>query len=185
MSKSLLCSMIKLSSLTLVLFLALQSAALADVVEGRVSQTSPKMLSMVVYDAQGRPYSNELNLKIDSQTEFQGISSVGTLQTNDAISANVRQEEPGIWRADRVTLFQKPGIKPATQNASSPLKDVLGNPVARGALLGAATGAIASAASGGKAGKGALIGAGAGAAAGLLQGLFEQHPRKSSDTDNR
>jgi hypothetical protein len=80
--------------------------------------------------------------------------------------------ESGLWHADEVTLFQEINARPATQNPPPTMRDVLGNPVVKGALLGAATGAIASGASGGKAGKGALIGAGAGAAAGLLGQLL-------------
>jgi uncharacterized membrane protein len=60
--------------------------------------------------------------------------------------------------------------RPATKNPPPTMRDVLGNPVVKGALLGAATGAIASGASGGKAGKGALVGAGVGAIGGLLFG---------------
>lgn len=176
---------IRSSSIVLILVGALQVAAFADVVEGRVAQASSNALDMVIYDAQGRPYPNQLRLKVDNSTQLGGVSSVLDLRPNDAVSADVRQEESGIWRADRVTLFQEVNARPATKNPSPSLRDVLGTPVVRGALVGAATGAIASSASGGKAGKGALIGAGVGAAAGLLEGMFSGNSRKSSDSDNR
>ena len=163
---------VRLASLTLALFVLLQNAAYADNIQGRVAGVSPDALSVTVYDPQGRPYPNNLNLTTDSRTQLSGFSSLSQLQAEDPVSIEVTQQESRVWHADEVTLFQEVDAQPATQNPPPSMRDVLGNPVVRGALLGAATGAIASSASGGKAGKGALIGAGAGAAAGLLGGLF-------------
>lgn len=163
---------IRLASSVLVLFVLLQGAAYADVIEGRIARVNPGALDVTVYDPQGRPYPNELRLKTDYRTRVRGASSLVQLRTNDAVSIDVSQEESQTWRANEVTLFQQVDARPATQNPPPTMRDVLGNPVVRGALLGAATGAIASSASGGKAGKGALVGAGAGAAAGLLGQLF-------------
>ena len=176
---------IRLSSLIVTLLVFGQAAVFADSIEGRVAQADQDNLSIVVYDAQGHPYQNQLHLKVDGRTQVRGVSSVSALRQNDAIGAEVSQEETGNWRADSVTLFQQMNARPATQQPSASLKDVLGNSVVRGALLGAATGAIASSASGGKAGKGALVGAGVGAAAGLLGDMFSSHSRNSSSDDNR
>lgn len=159
----------------------LQVTGYADMVEGRVAQANAQALDVIVYDAQGRPYPNALRLQVDSRTQLNGISSVADLQPNDAIGADVRRQETGQWHADGVRLFQQFHAKPATKQTSPSLREVLGNPVVRGALLGAASGAIASSASGGKAGKGALVGAGVGAAAGLLQNIFEQKSNAQPD----
>lgn len=172
-------------SLALALFFTFQVAAFADAIEGRVKTTSSRFLDVTVYDAQGRPYPNALHLKVDRNTQLNGVRSVLDLRRNDPVSADVRQEEGGAWYADRVTLFQDVNAQPATQSPSPSLRDVLGNPVVRGALLGAATGAIASSASGGKAGKGALVGAGVGAAAGLLGGIFGGSSSSSQDNNNQ
>ena len=162
----------RLTALALGLFVFLQSAAYADTIQGRIARVSPGALDVTVYDPQGRPYPNNLQLMTDSRTEVNGASSLYDLRTNDAVSIEVSQLESRVWRAEEVTLFQEVDAQPATQNPPPSMRDVLGSPVVRGALLGAATGAIASSASGGKAGKGALVGAGAGAAAGLLGQLF-------------
>ena len=177
--------LIRFGSLVLVFLVFLQAAAFADSIEGRVAHVSRQELDVTVYDAQGRPYPNALHLKVDNNTQVNGISSVSDLRPKDAVGAQVHQEESGVWRADSVTLFQGINAHPKTKTPSPSLKSVLGNPVVRGALLGAATGAIASAVSHGKVGKGALIGAGVGAAGGLLQGIFGQHSRKPSDSDNQ
>jgi outer membrane lipoprotein SlyB len=177
--------MVRSGSLILLMLGALQAAAFAETVEGRVSQADPYTLDMVIYDDQGRPYPNALRLKVDGSTHLSGFRSVSDLRPNAPVSAEVRQEESGVWRADSVTLFQRVDMQPATQKPSPSLRDTLGNPVVRGALTGAVTGAIASSASGGKAGKGALVGAGVGAAAGLLGGMFSQPSQNSSDDDNR
>ena len=176
---------IRSGSLALALLGALQVVAFADSIEGRVAQASTNALDVTVYDAQGRPYPNALRLKVDRNTQFSGVRWVLDLRRDDPVGAEVSQEEAGVWRADSVTLFQEVNARPATKKPSPSLRDVLGNPVARGALMGAATGAIASSASGGKAGKGALVGAGVGAAAGLLGGLFSQQSKDSSDTENQ
>ena len=159
-------------SLALVIFVLFQNAAYADTIQGRIARVRPGSLDVTVYDPQGRPYPNNLSLKTDSRTQVSGVSSLSQLRKQDPVSIDVSQQESGNWHANEVTLFQEVNAQPATQNPPPTMRDVLGNPVVRGALLGAATGAIASSASGGKAGKGALIGAGAGAAAGLLGGLF-------------
>ncbi|HTL69810.1 MAG TPA: glycine zipper domain-containing protein [Candidatus Eisenbacteria bacterium] len=162
---------------------ALQAAAWADVVEGRVARASSSGLAVVVYDPQGRPYPNQLNLKVDAYTRVNGAPSVSALRNGDPVSADVRQEENGQWRADVVTKFEDISVRPATQKPSPSLRDVLGNPVVKGALVGAATGALASSASGGKAGKGALIGAGVGA---LFGGVFGgSQSRSDDDSQNR
>lgn len=167
------------------LVLASQAAAWADTVEGRVARSDAQRLDLVVYDAQGRPYPNQLRLKVDSRTRFQGVTSAARLRRDDAVSADVRQEESGIWRADNVVRFEQLSAQPATQKPSPSLQGALRDPVVRGALTGAATGAIASSASGGKAGKGALIGAGVGAAAGLLGNMFGNSSQSSQDGDSR
>ncbi|MCG3175168.1 MAG: hypothetical protein MOGMAGMI_00090 [Candidatus Omnitrophica bacterium] len=148
------------------------SAAYAESIEGRVVDVRPGTLELTVYDPQGRPYPNNLHLKTDAYTRLRGVTSLEQLRRQDPVSVDVTQEESQMWRADEITRFADVSLQPATQNPPPTMRDVLGNPVVRGALIGAATGAIASSASGGKAGKGALVGAGVGAAAGLLGGLF-------------
>ena len=174
---------IRFASSILILLIAFQSAAFADAIQGRVAHADSQALDVTVYDQQGRPYPNVLHLDVDDRTQVNGVSSIMNLRPNDAISAEVSQEESRSWHADRITLFQEINARPATQNPSSSPRDVLGNPVVRGALLGAATGAIASSASGGKVGKGALVGAGVGAAAGILGGLFSKKSDQSSDSN--
>lgn len=156
-------------SLGLALLVLLQGAAYAESIEGRIARVNPGALEVTVYDPQGRPYPNSLQLTTDDRTSVSGFTSLSQLRANDPVSIDVTQEESRTWHADKVTLFQEVNAQPATQNPPPSMRDVLGNPVVKGALLGAATGAIASSASGGKVGKGALIGAGAGA---LLGGLF-------------
>ncbi len=175
---------IRLGSLALVFLTALQASAFADAIEGRVARVSSTGLDVIVYDPQGRPYPNQLHLNTDSRTRVRGVSSLSALRNHDAIGAQIHQEEARAWYADQVTLFQEVNARPATKNPPPSLRDVLGNPVVRGALLGAATGAIASSASGGKAGKGALVGAGVGAAAGLLGGLFGGNSSQRSQDSN-
>lgn len=157
-----------------------QVPAFADSIQGRVKQAGYGAVDVVVYDPQGRPYPNALTLGVDGQTQLYGMRSTAELRPNDPIGAEVQRTETGLWRAESLTLFQDVNVKPATQKPSPTLRDALGNPVVKGALVGAATGAIASSASGGKAGKGALVGAGVGAAAGLLQNMFSG----SSDSNN-
>jgi hypothetical protein len=162
----------------------IQSIAFADAIQGRVKSAGYSALDVVVYDPQGRPYPNALTLAVDSRTQLNGVRSISDLHPNDPVSADVRQDETGQWRADSVTLFQDINARPATQKPSPTLRDALGNPVVKGALVGAATGAIASSASGGKAGKGALVGAGVGAAAGLLENMFSGGNRQSDNSNN-
>lgn len=162
--------------------------ASAEIIEGRVADAWASAVSVVVYDAQGRPYPNALDVSVDGRTQFNGVRSAADLRRDDAVSMDVRQQENGLWRADSVTLFRQIDARPATQRPSPGLRDLLGNPVARGALVGAASGAFAAGASGGKAGKGALIGAGVGAAGGLLESLFSQprqDPAASYPSDDR
>ena len=175
---------LRFAGLVLALFVLLQAAAFADTIEGRVAGVSQKSLDVTVYDPQGRPYPHNLHLKTDYRTRVNGISSLTDLRPRDAVSVDVHQEESREWRADKVTLFQQINARPATKNPPPSMRDVLGNPVVRGALLGAATGAIASSASGGKAGKGALVGAGVGAAAGLLGGLFGGNSTSDQSSDS-
>ena len=172
-------------SLFLISPLFLQATAFAEMLEGRVVRANSQSLDLRVYDPQGRPYPNTLNLKVDAYTRVTGVSSVSNLRTDDAVSAQVYQDESRTWHVDRVTLFQEMNARPATQNPPPSLRDVLGNPMVRGALLGAATGAIASSTSGGKAGKGALVGAGVGAAAGLLGQMFSQNSKSSQNSDDQ
>lgn len=175
---------VRSGALVIALLSALQAVALADTIEGRVKQASSKGLEMIVYDPHGRPYPNALYLKTDWHTRVQGVRSVSDLRPNDVIGAEVHQEESRLWRADSVTRFEEINVRPATKNPPPTLRDVLGNPVVKGALVGAATGAIASSASGGKAGKGALVGAGVGAAAGLLESMFSKRSQQTtSETD--
>jgi hypothetical protein len=162
----------RLTSLILASLLVLQTFAYADNIEGRIAGIRPGGLEVTVYDPQGRPYPNHLNLVTDRRTRLSGVTSLSQLRRDDPVSIDVTQQESSLWHADHVILFQEVNARPATQNPPPSMRDVLGNPVVRGALLGAATGAIASSASGGKAGKGALVGAGAGAAASLLGQLF-------------
>lgn len=169
-------------ALAVVMAGALQAAAYAESLEGRVARVYPAAIDLVVYDAQGRPYPNSLALKVDANTVFSGVSSLKKLRPNDAVGVVVHQAESRVWVADQITRFQQVNAQPATQSPSPALRDVLGNPVVRGALTGAASGALASGLSGGKAGKGALVGAGVGAAAGLLEGLFSQPSRQSSQS---
>lgn len=174
----------RVGAVIILLALGMQGAAFADNIEGRVASSSLNNLSLVVYDPQGRPYPNQLNLRVDDRTTYQGVSSAAVLYVNDPVSVDVSQQESGQWRADHITRLHKINAKPATKNPPPTMRDVLGNPVVKGALMGAATGAIASSASGGKAGKGALVGAGVGAAAGLLENMFSQNSQSSS-SDNQ
>ena len=174
----------RFSCLSMVLAVIFQTVAYADTIEGRVAGFSAQALDVTVYDPQGRPYPQNLHVKTDYRTRVSGISSLANLRRNDAISLDVHQEESREWRADKVTLFQEINARPATKNPPPSMRDVLGNPVVRGALLGAATGAIASSSSGGKAGKGALVGAGVGAAAGLLGGIFGGNNNSSQSSDS-
>ncbi len=171
-------------TLTIALVAVLQTTAFADTIEGRVAGTTSQGIDMTVYDPQGRPYPNNLHLKTDYRTQFSGVSSGSALRRGDPISAEVNQEEGGAWLATQINLFQEMNVRPATQNPPPSMRNILGNPVVKGALLGAATGAIASSASGGKAGKGALIGAGVGAAGGLLGQLLGGGSQQSSDDNS-
>lgn len=165
--------------------MAFQATAFAETLEGRVGRIYPSAVDLVVYDPNGHPYPNALPLKVTSATRFSGVSSLKGLRANDAVGVTVHQEESRVWTADQITRFSQVNARPATQNPPPTLRDVLGNPVVKGALTGAATGALASGLSGGKAGKGALVGAGVGAAAGLLEGLFSQPaPRSSSSSQS-
>ena len=176
---------IRSGALVLALISIFQVAAFAEAVEGRVSSVSYENLDMIIYDAQGRPYPNTLRLAFDDRTQVSGAKSIADLRPNDPIGANIHQQETGAWHADTVTVFQQVNAQPATKQPSNALKDMLGTPVVRGALLGAATGAIASSASGGKAGKGALYGAAAGAGFSLLEGMFSQKSNRQSDSDSQ
>lgn len=180
----------KIAFFIMILFVSAQAVVFAETIEGRVAGVGANSLGVTVYDPQGRPYPNTLNLAADSRTQLVGVSSPSRLRRNDPISANVHQQENGVWHADKITLFKNINTRPATKNPPPTMRDILGNPMVRGALTGAATGALASSASGGKAGKGALIGAGVGAAAGLLENIFSQNSQNqqqpSSDySDNR
>ena len=173
--------MLRAGLMGLALMICFQAAAFADSVEGRVASASPGELEIIVYDAEGQPYPNALILKIDTNTQLNGIHSLSDLRPNDAVGVDIHQEEGGAWVADSVTLFQQIDAQPATKKPSPSLSSALGNPMVKGALLGAATGAIAASASHGKAGKGALIGAGVGA---LLGGVFNQSDNSSNSDNN-
>lgn len=163
--------------------LCFTASAHADSVEGRVAGVDYGSLAMVVYDAQGRPYPNELVLQVDEGTEFINAAGTRALRRNDPIRVDAEQLENGAWRARTVERFETMSVQPATKRTPSAMQGFLGNPVARGALTGAATGAIAASASGGKAGKGALIGAGVGAAGGLLESIFSQPQQQPASDD--
>ena len=167
--------------LSAVFLLSFSSVVFADAVQGRVARVNSHALDLTVYDAQGRPYPNALHLKVDGRTRLSGVPSLAAFRSQDPVSANVRQETAGVWRADSVSLLQTQTIRsaPASPSLMDALKSPAGQKVIRGGLTGAITGAVASGASGGKAGKGALIGAGVGAAGGLLENLFSQHQQQS------
>ena len=131
-------------ALVLILCVFSQISAWADAVQGRVAAAGPQSLDMTVYDPQGRPYPNALHLNVDATTEVSGASSISELRPNDPIEVDVHQQENKEWHADRVSLFQQVNVQPATKNPPPTMRDVLGQPVVRGALLGAATGAIAA-----------------------------------------
>lgn len=158
--------------------------AAAETLEGRVGRVYPSAVDLVVYDPSGRPYPNALPLKVTSRTKYSGVTSIKGLKASDAVGVTVHQEESKVWVADQITKFRQVNARPATQNPPPTLRDVLGNPVVKGALTGAASGALASGLSGGKAGKGALVGAGVGAAAGLLEGLFSGNSGSSAQSQS-
>ncbi len=137
---------IRMASLVLVLGILFQGVAFADNIEGRIAGVRPGALEVTVYDPQGRPYPNNLQLSTDSRTRVYGARYLSELRPNDPVSIEVTQLESRAWHADEVNLFQEVNAQPATQNPPPTMRDVLGNPVVRGALLGAATGAIASSA---------------------------------------
>ncbi len=161
----------------------LQAVAFAETIEGRVAAVGSWTVDVTVFDAQGRPFPNALRVNVDSATQLAGLDSVLELNEGDPVSVDARQMESKNWHADRIALLQNNKVKPVTK-ASPSLKDALGNPMVRGALLGAATGAIAAGASDGKAGKGALVGAGVGAAAGLLGQMFSSRSNSQENSDN-
>jgi hypothetical protein len=161
--------------------IAFQAAAFADTIEGRVAAAAPGSFEVTVYDPQGRPYPNNLRLDVDQRTRLAGFSSFDQLNDGDPVSVDVTQQETGTWHADKIALFQNIEARPATKNPPPTMRDVLGNPVVKGALLGAATGAIASGTSGGKAGKGALVGAGVGALGGILFGGGNKRSDRNDD----
>lgn len=175
----------RLVSLVLVGLVAFQAAGWADTIEGRVAQVYHDSLEVTVYDPNGRPYPNRLAVNVDEYTRLAGISSLRQLDSGDPISVDVRQEESGAWHAQKITLFQEIDARPATKNPPPTMRNVLGSPVVKGALIGAATGAIASGSSGGKAGKGALIGAGVGALGGLLFGGSGDQESSQDSSDYR
>ena len=167
-----------------ILILSFSGIALADTVQGKVVGVNSNAVDVVVYDAQGGPYSNALHLKTGNFTQYHGVSSGARLRKNDAVEVQVSQESSGAWRADEINRLGSEEPIQTTTSPSPSLAGALGNPIVRNALLGAATGAIASKASGGKAGKGALVGAGVGIAGGLLGDLLGGGSRsQSSDAD--
>lgn len=170
--------------LVMLALMSAQMTAHAESLEGRVGRVYPQAIDLIVYDPNGQPYPNALPLKITPDTRFSGVTSLSRLSAHDAVGVEVHQSESRVWVADRITRFSQVNARPATQNPPPTLRDVLGNPVVKGALTGAASGALASGLSGGKAGKGALVGAGVGAAAGLLEGLFSQPARSTSDSND-
>ena len=172
--------------LALFLLAAFPASALADVVQGRVSNVVSGSLGLTVYDTQNRPYPNVLKLKTDNRTQWMSGYSLSSLpRSKDMVRVNVSQERSGQWHADSVSKLKGTVLPPAPAQPSPNLMDSLNSPtgrnVVRGAATGAMTGAVASYASGGKAGKGALVGAGVGAAAGLLEGLFSQPAQQQQD----
>ncbi len=167
------------------LLLSFPGLAFADIVQGRVANVSSNALDLKVYDSQGRLYPNTLHLKVDNRTRLNGFSYLSTLRRQDAVSAEVRQQRTGLWRADSISRIQETGPVQQTAAPTSPslidaLKSPTGQNMIRGGLTGAISGAVASAATSGKAGKGALIGAGVGAVGGLLADLFNRRPQSQS-----
>ena len=151
------------------------ASALADSVQGRVVSVSPSAVAVTVYDAQGKPYPNALQLKVDNKTRVSGVPSVAAFRKQDPVLAQVSQDKTGAWRADSLSLLQ---TAPQTKSMGASMMDAIRSPagqkVIRNGVSGAVVGGVASAASGGKAGKGALIGAGAGILGGWLGDVLSQ-----------
>lgn len=159
-----------------VLALAVPCLAMAETMQGRVVSAGRSGIEVTVYDAQGRPYPNNLQLIVDSRTDFYGVDSSAWLNGGDLVETRVSQQESGQWHADTVEKLQSAvqAPRPVARPSSSMQSSLTGQKVVRNALLGAGTGAIAASASGGKAGKGALIGAGVGVLGGWLADSMSQ-----------
>ena len=166
-----------------VLALSFSSVAFADVVQGRVASSSPGLLALTVFDAQGRPYPNTLRLKVDNRTKMTGYSNASLPRSKDMVRVDARQESSGQWRADSISKLQGIRLPQAPSQPGPSLMDALKSPqgqtVIKRGLTGALVGGVASGASGGKAGKGALIGAGAGIVGGWLSDVLSGPSRQS------
>ncbi len=157
--------------------MGMTTMAYADNVQGRVVSARSGELQLTVFDAQGRPYPNNIKLKVDNFTRFNNFSSMSALKKQDVVSAEVRQGRDALWRADVLTRLSNNAniplapIKPSP-NLMDALKSPQGQNIIKRGLTGAMVGGAASGASGGKAGKGALIGAGAGILGGWLADIL-------------
>ena len=152
--------------------------AMADVIQGRVVSSSSSALSLTVFDVQGRPYPNTLNLKVDNRTKMSGYSQASLPRSKDMVRVDAKQEKSGQWRADSVSKLKAEGMPQPVAAPGPSLMDALKSPqgqtIIKRGLTGAVVGGVASGASGGKAGKGALIGAGAGIVGGWLSDVLSQ-----------
>ena len=169
-----------------VLALSFSGVAFADVVQGRVASSSPGLLALTVFDAQGRPYPNTLRLKVDNRTKMTGYSNAALPRSKDMVRVDARQESSGQWRADSISKLQGVNMPAAPSQPGPSLMDALKSPqgqtVIKRGLTGALVGGVASGASGGKAGKGALIGAGAGIVGGWLSDVLSGPSRQSQNS---
>lgn len=187
--------------LSVLMVCVMTTAALADVIQGRVAGIYANAIDMTVYDAQGRVYPNILRLKTDSGTRLNGFTTAAIIKKNDPLQIEVREESAGVWRADSITRlvsmspYSRPSMPPSSslmdalrsgqQKVGEALQSEQGQKAIRGGLQGALVGAMASAASGGKTLKGALVGAGTGILGGLFgdvlgQALFGQGQQQSA-----
>ena len=67
-------------ALVLLVLFAVQAAAFADAIEGRVQQAAYNGVDVVVYDAEGRPYPHAIHLAVDGATQLSGVRSATQLQ---------------------------------------------------------------------------------------------------------
>jgi hypothetical protein len=160
-----------------VLFLVCAATpALADVVQGKIQSMNTVGVNLALYNEQGQPYPNLLNLRVGEPKQLANV------RTYDWVRADIKQNKKGFWEASSLTKIKTPKVSASgapfapvlapSANLMDSLKSPQAQNVIRGGLGGAITGAIASGVSGGKAGKGALVGAGVGAVAGLLQNIL-------------
>ncbi len=180
-------SLMKFSVLSVAVSLFMSgSYAFADTIEGRIASSRSTGVELTVFDAQGRPYPNNLKLKVDNFTRLNNFPSMSGLKKQDLVRVDVKQGRDGAWHADSLTkLANRASVPLAPVKPTPNLMDALRSPQAqttiKRGLTGAIVGGVASSASGGKAGKGALIGAGAGIIGGWLSDALTA-PRQTSST---